>query len=415
MRSKLPTTARPQAAPPPHYVRALDELLMQPEAPDDLSGAASSGSSDDTFILAVISGVDPEDVEASSAAAHSPKRRRLNASRCYNCGSYSHTQPQCWRPIDAARAHAAAAEMRSARAAQGAGAGAGQDAGVRYFNMTPSEQMARTYAAARPGAVSSKLATALGEGGHWRNGCGAVDRGLWGTGWVQMFALVGVYGLYRLHSDVPFHLMPTFASPKSTACKTATQTSGPSLCLLPAPTSTAHRHSPPGMADACAPPPWLSRMVVLGVPPAYSFSSPVSGIDAALYQELRIYDGSEEAAGEAAPPTANGEEAGAAATAAAAASAPPPRSLLPAAGAAAFPGVNAPFPAGADAGKWQEALVDAYLRMSTAEALDHRKQLLAAAEAHEASAQAQQCTPSAQAQQDGEGPADVAGEGAMET
>lgn len=55
---------------------------------------------------------------------------------------------------------------------------------------------------------------------------------------------------------------------------------------------------------------------------------------------------------------------------------------------ASIPGVNAPFPNGADAARWQEALVGAYMMMSPAEALAHRKGLLAAAESHAATAAA---------------------------
>ncbi|GBF87335.1 hypothetical protein Rsub_00046 [Raphidocelis subcapitata] len=333
---------------PPAYERGCDEMLS--EAPGlDAAAAGMEAAAPEPWVGAVLAAA-PGGAAATAPESPTPKRRRLSSSRCFNCGAYSHTQAQCWRPHDPARAGAAAAELRAARGP--AAAGGGEVA--RYFSLTAAELLARSYPDARPGAVSGKLASAL------------------------------------------------------------------------------------GMLGPGAPPPWLARMLVLGVPPAYSASpaaptaARASSLDAASARGIQIIsgdgdgdggggangaspaaaDGAEasgegdaaaaEAAGNsaAAPsPDAAAEAAGAAqgeaaaageaatvegaaaAEEAAAAPAPAPAPAPPAAAAVAFPGVNAPFPADADARLWQRALTEAYIAMGAEQAERHQRSLLAAADA----------------------------------
>jgi hypothetical protein len=325
------------AAAAPAYVRGCDELLSDAPA----LGALGTAAEEEEDVARPFLGREGRGGARDPAPAHAaqpqpPKRRRLSSSRCFNCGSYSHSVGQCWRPSDAARVVAAAAELRSSRAAQGGGGGG--DAPARYFHTSAAEQLVR---AARPGAVGAALAQAL------------------------------------------------------------------------------------GMPHAHAPPPWLARMVVLGVPPAYRGAVPAAAAGGpAGWAEVRVFDdddssgggggeggsgsggagevapaeGAQEAAADggggeqAAADGGEGEQAAAEPKPAAAASGEggardaPPSSSEDGAETVAFPGVNAQFPPGADMAAWSKELAAAYMAMSAEEALAHRKRLLQAAGATAAEA-----------------------------
>jgi hypothetical protein len=207
------------------------------------------------------------------------KRQRLNNSRCFNCGSYAHGLRECALPRDPEA-------VEAARAAQQAAAGARLPSGsVRYF--------LEGGGSASASKVRVRLCVLGGGGGGAGAGVGAeADMGV-GEGeragrqaCRRLRAWVGaLWGRSRAGGQprcwrprAPIAPLPPPRRPQAQRqAGEAQQYEG----LQPGRMSGELAQAL-GLAGPLQPPPWLHRMVALGLPPAYQrAAAPADGATAA--------------------------------------------------------------------------------------------------------------------------------------